>query len=181
MEQPKSGLDVAALLNEQRGAAPTRTLSETNAVAEFRQMFDDAANVDTLQRAVEQLGAFVRKWVAGSMGDAAYARAVEAVRVMRDECTELEVAGMFNGFLEEFKRDVFGGKLGGDRREMWFALRQARVLPIAKGVDGMSEYGEEEARQVCFSLLLLSLLSRMRIRLTYLAQFMLPDRTLAAE
>lgn len=146
-EAPRSGLDTSALLSE-RSAANKHRISPDNAIPEFKQILADAEDVDTIKQCVSQLSEIIQTWIRNSMGDSDYGRAIEGMKVMRQECTELEEPGLFNGFLRDLKMKLFMEELGGDRREMWWQVRSNRLGLIEKNVAAQSEVGEEEARQV---------------------------------
>jgi len=143
--KPLSDLDVGALLAQQR-QSQTRTIDPRNAIPEFKQLLANATDLEQTHDACRQLGAIVRDWVRHSVGEAGYGRAVEGMRVMREEMVEMEEAGAWNGFLRGFKADLLGGELGGERREMWFRVRANRLGLIGRKEGGGSEVEEEEAR-----------------------------------
>ena len=146
-EAPRSGLDLSALLDE-RSAANKHRISPDNAIPEFKQILVNTEDVETIRQSVSQLGEIVRTWIKDSMGDANYGRAVEGIRTMREECTELEEPGMFNDFLRDLRTTLFKGELGGDRREMWWQLRCNHLGLIGKKNDPRSDVTEEQAREV---------------------------------
>ena len=146
-EAPRSGLDVGALLSE-RSTANKNRISAENAIPEFKQILADAEDVETIKNSVSQMSGIIRNWVVNSMGDSNYGRATEGIRVMRQECIELEEPGLFNGFLRDLKSQIFEEKLGGDRREMWWQIRSNRLGLIQKDIAPQSEVEEDEARQV---------------------------------
>lgn len=101
-----------------------------------------------MQSAVAQLGAIIEALIRDSLGDAAYDRALEAVRVMRDECVEMEEPGAFNAFVRGLKARLLAGELGGERGEMWWRVRVARLGLIGRGVSEVSDVEEEEVVKV---------------------------------
>lgn len=150
--KPLSELDVDALLrsdprNNPDPATSQPRLSPANAVPEFRQLVQRAESVEAVRHACAELARVVRdEYVRPSVGDAAYGRAVEAMAVMREECLEWEEAEPFNDFLRAFKRDVLNGSLGGDRTEMWYHVRVARLGLITARECAGSRVTDDEAR-----------------------------------
>ena len=79
------------------------------------------------------MGAIAEKFVSDSLGDMNYPRVIEIMRVFREEMADLEAEGMWNEWLRGFKDKLLGGKLEGDRREMWWEVRKIRLgLLVAK-------------------------------------------------
>lgn len=149
-EQPKSGLDIAALLSD-RSAANNNHISSENAIPEFKQILDAAENIETIHDATRQLGDIIRKWIASSFGDNTYDQAVEAVRVMREECISLEEPGVYNDFVLDLKHKLLKEELQGDRREMWWRIRVNKLGLIEKKTSSASEVDEVEAKKVLIS------------------------------
>ncbi|KAK4973940.1 ATP-dependent DNA helicase yku80 [Elasticomyces elasticus] len=141
--KPLSGLDVAALLNttERR-----QRISPQNAVPEFKQLLANADNLETIQDACTQLSAIIFDVIRHSVGDSGYARALEAIRVMREETVELEEPKAFNDFVKDLKSKILSGELGGERREMWWLVRVNKVGLIQKRECHPSDVSEEEAK-----------------------------------
>lgn len=69
---------------------------------------------------------------------------------MRGECVELEEVGVYNVFLRGLKGKVFDGRLGGERRELWWFVRTRELGLIGKNESEFSEIGEEEVRAFGF-------------------------------
>ena len=67
---------------------------------------------------------------------------------MREECIEVEEPEVYNEFVRDLKKRMMEGALGGDRREMWLAVRSGRVGLIDKRASSRSEVSEGEAREV---------------------------------
>jgi ATP-dependent DNA helicase 2 subunit 2 len=123
-EKPLSNLDVGALLKKQDRH---QTISPDNAIPEFRQWLDQTDDFPQVKEAVKQMGAIVQKLVADSYGDQNYARAIEALGVVREEIVKLEMADIWNDLLREVKEKLKKGELGGERREWWYQLRGKRL------------------------------------------------------
>ena len=119
-----------------------------NAVPEFKQMLATTEDIDGIADATKQMSRVIFSQIEHSLGDSGYGRAVEGMRVMREELTALEEPGMYNEFAKKLKQKLFAGDLGGDRREMWFEIRKARLGLIDKKQSDLSGLTEEEAKLV---------------------------------
>jgi len=146
-DQPRSGLDISALLSS-RATSNKNRISPSNAIPEFKQILENAETVEVVRDAVVQMGGVVEQLITESMGDSAYDRAVECIRVMREECVEMEEPGAFNDFAKGLKEKLLKGDLGGDRSEMWYKMRVTKLGLIGKGVSNVSEVDDEEAASV---------------------------------
>jgi ATP-dependent DNA helicase 2 subunit 2 len=144
--KPLSNLDVGALLAQDSGRT-RRKIDPKNAVAEFKQFLAGADKIEDLHDACKQMKYIIFDWIRNSVGDLNYGRAVEAIRIMREEMNELEEPGPYNDFLRELKAKVLGGELGGDRKEMWYRIRISKLTLILKGECAGSEVTEEESKR----------------------------------
>ncbi|TKA69171.1 hypothetical protein B0A49_04616 [Cryomyces minteri] len=142
MPKPLSGLNVTELLGRERR---TR-ISPDNAIPEFKQLLAAAEDVTTIQDATQQMAAIVQSLIRYSVGDSGYGRAVEAIRVMREELVDLEEPECFNAFLRELKRMLLAGELGGERREMWWLIRVNKLGLVDKRACHVSSVDPEEAK-----------------------------------
>jgi ATP-dependent DNA helicase 2 subunit 2 len=142
-DKPLSGLDIDALLGN-----PKRVkIDSNNLIPSFKQALAATDDLDAIQEAASTMAVQIRNLISGSVGDSAYGRALEALRVMRDELTELEEPDIWNVFARELKSDLIGGKLGGDRREMWWKVRGSKYGLIDRKRCFASDVTEEEAAQ----------------------------------
>lgn len=142
-DKPLSGLDVDELLGN-----PKRIkIDPQNLVPSFKQALLATDDLESIQGAATSMGAEIRKIIRGSVGGTGYSRALEAMRVMRDELAELEEPGIWNSFVRDLKRELLDGELGGDRREMWWRVRGSRYGLIDKKRSFASEVSEEEGRK----------------------------------
>lgn len=107
-------------------------------------MLDTADSPAAIRFAVEELGAVVEKQITDSFGDSLYGRAIEEMRVMREEMVEVEEVGVWNQWLKGVKERLVRGELGGERRDFWWEIRRER-LGLVVGGGGV---GEEEAKEV---------------------------------
>ena len=143
---PLSDLDVAALLAREPGRKQKR-IDPKNAIPEFKQTLSTSVEISQLHDACKQLKFIIFDWIRHSVGDSGYGRAVEGIRVMREEMMELEESGPFNEFLKELKKKVLSNELGGERKEMWYRVRVNRLGLIQKRECEASNITEEEAKE----------------------------------
>ncbi|KAF1925511.1 SPOC domain-like protein [Didymella exigua CBS 183.55] len=140
-EKPISGLDVDALLGN-----PTRvTIDPANLVPSFKQALAVTDDLAAIQSAADAMAKEIRSLVRNSVAESAYGRALEAVRVMRDELTELEEPEMYNSFVRVFKKELLEDALNGDRREMWWRVRGSKCGLIDQKRSLVSDVTEKEA------------------------------------
>jgi ATP-dependent DNA helicase 2 subunit 2 len=140
-EKPISGLDVDALLGN-----PTQVkIDPANLVPSFKQALAVTDELAAIQSAADAMAKEIRSLVKNSVGESAYGRALEALRVMRDELTELEEPEMYNNFVRDFKKELLEDALNGDRREMWWKLRGNRYGLIDQKKSLISDVTEKEA------------------------------------
>ncbi|THW44183.1 putative Ku family DNA helicase [Aureobasidium pullulans] len=141
--KPLSGLDVTALLSNPSG---TIKLSPQNAIPEFRQVLD-GGKLEEAEPAFQQLGKIIRDFIKNSVGGSGYARALEAMRVMREEASDLEIPDVYNDFVRNLKTAILKEELNGDRKDMWFMIRANRMGLIQSKECGSSEIKEDEAKE----------------------------------
>ncbi|KAI4759129.1 putative Ku family DNA helicase [Aureobasidium sp. EXF-3400] len=141
--KPLSGLDITALLSAQGG---TSKISPQNAIPEFRQILDKGIR-EQVDSAFQQLGKIIRDFIRNSVGDSGYARALEAIRAMREEATDLELPHLYNEWMKKLKTEILKEELNGDRRDMWFSIRANRMGLIQSKESGSSGVGEDEAKE----------------------------------
>lgn len=143
--QPLSGLDIDALL-KQPGNRRTQ-INPDNAIPEFKQkveLADDQANVED---AVKQMGAIIRELVTRSFGDQDYDRAIEHIGVMRETAIDYEYPALFNSFIKDFKTRLLSGEFDGNRRELWWKMKYARLGLIDSHTSEPSKITAEEAAE----------------------------------
>lgn len=147
-DKPLSELDVTALLAADPKRS-TKRLDPQNAIPEFKQLLatSEDESLTEVKEACTQLQTIISNWVRHSVGDSGYGRAIEALRVMREEVLDYEQPELYNGMLRALKGDVLEGKLGGDRKDFWYQVRVNRLGLIRKSEMGASEVGDEEARE----------------------------------
>jgi len=144
-EQPRSGLDVTTLL-----AVRTKKnyISPENAIPEFKQILANAEEISTIKDAILQFGKIVEDWIKHSLGESGYDRALEGIRIMREECVEMEEPDEFNTFSMSLKKKLLKEELGGNRRELWWKIRMQKLGLIDKNISPVSSVDEEEAKAV---------------------------------
>ncbi|KAF2503180.1 putative Ku family DNA helicase [Lophium mytilinum] len=143
-EKPLSGLNIDELLSGQ----PKRArVDPSNPIPTFKQTLATTDNIDTFKIAVADLAKVVYSYITNSVGDSRYGQAIECIRVMREEMTELEEPALFNGFMQELKTKIFREELNGNRRDMWMKVRMNRVGLIDQKLSPFSEVTEEVARE----------------------------------
>ncbi|GAQ39282.1 ATP-dependent DNA helicase II subunit 2 [Aspergillus niger] len=141
-EKPLSGLDVDALLHQEKRTK----ISPNNAIPEFKQTLSQAENIDTIKDAVKQMSTIIEDQIRHSLGDVNYPRVAEGLVVMRGELIDYEEPALYNDFLKQLKEKLLKEELGGDRRELWWLLRRSKLGLIDKGESDRSEVEEEEAK-----------------------------------
>ncbi|CAI6333823.1 unnamed protein product [Periconia digitata] len=142
-EKPLSGLDVDEILGNQKRIK----IDSTNLIPSFKQTLAVIDDLDAIQDAADSMGAEIRKLISNSVAESAYGRALEAMRVMRDEMTELEEPEIWNVFVASLKKDLLAGQLGGDRRELWWKIRGNKYGLVDRKKCFASAVSEEEAAQ----------------------------------
>ena len=151
--KPLSGLDVDALLGEQRH---TKKISADNAVPEFKQLLATTQDADGIEDAARQMTKVIESQIRHSLVDSNYGRAVEALRVMREELTAYEEAHTYNDVVRGLKKKLLSDGLDGDRQEMWWLVRRYRLGLITHKESEVSTVTDEEAKTVslcCFLVL----------------------------
>jgi ATP-dependent DNA helicase 2 subunit 2 len=148
LEKPLSGLDVEALLGREKRIK----ISPENAIPEFKQMLATTEDPNGIRDAAKQMATIVHSIIEHSVGDSGYGRAIEAVRVMKEELMDLEEPGIFNDFIRDLKTRILNEKdLGGDRRDLWWKIRGNKLGLIDKKMSSLSTVSEEEAKEVSFA------------------------------
>ena len=121
-EKPLSGLDVDELLGN-----PKRVKIDTsNLIPSFKQALAATDDLEAIQAAADAIGDEIRNYISSSVGESGYGRALEALRVMREELTDLEEPEIYNVFIKRLKSDILEGKLKGNRKEMWWRIRGSK-------------------------------------------------------
>ena len=142
-DKPLSGLDVDQLL----GNSKRVKIEFNNLIPSFKQALSASDDMETIQEAVDGMAKEIRLLISNSMGDSGYQRALEAIRVMRDELTELEEPELYNVFVKQLKEDILGNKLNGNRKDMWWRIKGNRYGLIDSKRSYLSPVSEDEARR----------------------------------
>jgi ATP-dependent DNA helicase 2 subunit 2 len=143
---PLSGLDVDSLLSQEKRVK----ISPENAIPEFKRMLSTAESLDTIKDAAKQMAYIIRSLITHSLGDSGYPRAVANLSVMQEELIDMEEPGLYNDFISDLKERIMVGDLGGDRREMMWEIRKARLGLIDKSRSELSDVTEAEASDVLY-------------------------------
>ena len=146
-EKPLSDLDVNALLAQDPSRQKKR-IDSKNAIPEFKQILANSEDVEEVRDACSQLKRILFDWIKFSTGDSGYGRAIEAIRIMREETLNLEEPKLYNEMLEDLKEKLLGEQLGGDRKEMWWRIRVKRLRPISSSETEASDVSEELAKEL---------------------------------
>ncbi|KAL5343350.1 SPOC like C-terminal domain-containing protein [Aspergillus crustosus] len=141
-EKPLSGLDVDALLHQEKRVK----ISPKNAIPEFKQTLSQAENIETTKDAVKQMRTIIEDQIRHSLGDANYDRVTEELGVVREELIGYEEPSLYNEFIRELKEQLLKENLGGDRRELWWLMRRSKLGLIDERQSELSSVTEEEAK-----------------------------------
>ncbi|KAL5366026.1 SPOC like C-terminal domain-containing protein [Aspergillus floccosus] len=142
-EKPLSGLDVDALLHQEKRTK----ITPNNAIPEFKQAVSQAENIDAIKNAVTQMTTIIEAQIKNSLGDANYDRVIEGMGVTRDELISFEEPGIYNDFLKQLKDKILKEELGGDRRELWWLVRKSKLGLINQRESDQSRVTEAEANE----------------------------------
>ncbi|KAI4219831.1 MAG: hypothetical protein L6R36_008051 [Xanthoria steineri] len=145
--KPLSGLNVEALLG---GDQKKAKLSAQNAIPDFKRLLDSAESIDALRDAAQQLGKIIEGRIKDSFGNIAYARALDEIRTLRDEMTEMEEPALFNDFARQLKRKLLAEELGGNRKDFWWEFRKSKLGLVDKKAVETSDVTEEDAKSVSY-------------------------------
>ncbi|RYO82584.1 hypothetical protein DL766_000202 [Monosporascus sp. MC13-8B] len=149
--KPLSGLDVDALLAQNN---KRKTLDPDNAIPEFKQMVENSwetkdpeGAIKQIEDAVKQMGGIIQSLITDSLGDVAYDRVIEHIGVVRREMIVMEEPDFYNSFMRDLKKRLLQGELGGDRRELWWLIKGAKLGLIDSLVSESSKVTPEEAAE----------------------------------
>ncbi|PSN67954.1 ATP-dependent DNA helicase-like protein II [Corynespora cassiicola Philippines] len=141
-EKPLSGLDVDKLLNN---GSKRIKVESSNLIPTFKQSLATSDELEAIQAAVDAMDAEIRNYISNSVGESGYGRALEAIRVVREEITELEEPDIYNNFIRKLKKDILEGKLNGERRAMWWKIRGSKYGLIDRKASMVSDVTESDA------------------------------------
>ena len=120
--KPLSGLDIEGILrSEKRGSR----ISANNAIPEFKQMLEVAADDNAIADAAAQLSRIIRSRLQG--GPASLQQAVEETSIMKEELILLEEPQIFNDFLNQLKTDLLANE---DHTAVWNELQRVGLAPV---------------------------------------------------
>ncbi|KIW06201.1 uncharacterized protein PV09_02679 [Verruconis gallopava] len=144
IEKPLSGLDIESLLRS--GDNKRVKISPENAIPEFKQLIATVDEISSLKDAVRQLSVIIQDYIRTSTGNYNYQRAIEAMRVMKEEMMEYEEPNLYNDFLRELKKKLVAGDLGGDRTEMWYLVKVSRLGLIDSAMSELADVSPDDAK-----------------------------------
>lgn len=127
-----SGLDIDALLGTQKRAR----ISPENAIPEFRQMLEAIEDPSGIADAAKQFSDIIEANITRSFGDVIYEQVIAQLDVLREELRELEEPELWNDFLQALKSKLLSGKLGGDRKELWYMIRLEKLGLVTTQEEG---------------------------------------------
>jgi ATP-dependent DNA helicase 2 subunit 2 len=139
-----SGLDVDALLSREKRTK----ITTDNAIPEFKQMLETADSISSIEDAAKQMGIIIRSLITHSLGDSGYGRATANLATMREELINMEEPGLYNDFVKDLKKRLLAGELGGDRRDMMWEIRKAKLGLVDKKASEVSDVTEDQATEV---------------------------------
>ncbi|CAL8576307.1 ATP-dependent DNA helicase yku80, variant 2 [Xanthoria parietina] len=145
--KPLSGLNVEALLG---GDQKKAKVSAQNAIPDFKRLLDSAESIDALRDAAQQLGKIIEGRIKDSFGNIAYARALDEIKSLREEMTEMEEPALFNDFARQLKRKLLAEELGGNRKDFWWEFRKSKLGLVDKKATETSDATEEDAKSVSY-------------------------------
>ncbi|KAI3336693.1 Ku70/Ku80 N-terminal alpha/beta domain-containing protein [Xylariaceae sp. AK1471] len=143
--KPISGLDIDALLKQPENKRAI--ISPDNAIPEFKQKVELADNQADVEDAIKQMGGIIRDIVTKSFGDKDYDRALEHIGVMRETAIDYEYPGLFNFFMKDFKTRLLSGEFDGNRRELWWQVKGAKLGLIDSNASEHSKVTPQEAAE----------------------------------
>jgi ATP-dependent DNA helicase 2 subunit 2 len=143
--KPISGLDVDALLGDKK-----EKISPDNAIPEFKRVMASVEDLPEIEEAAKQMGSIIKSLVTESFGDSKYSQAMECLGVMREELTNMEEPGLYNTFVQDFKKKLLSGALGGDRRDFWLKVRVSRLGLIDQEQSEVSKVTAYEVDDVSY-------------------------------
>jgi ATP-dependent DNA helicase 2 subunit 2 len=142
---PISGLDVDALLKQPNNKRAK--IDANNAIPEFKQMVESALDPSTFEEAAKQMGQIIRQLITDSFGDGNFERATENMGAFREQMVNYEEPDLYNNFVKDLKKRLLSGELGGDRRELWWHMKGAKLGLIDSVASEVSKVTPEEGAE----------------------------------
>ncbi|KAK3069934.1 ATP-dependent DNA helicase yku80 [Teratosphaeriaceae sp. CCFEE 6253] len=147
--KPLSELDVGALL-AQDPKRKSKRIDPNNAIPEFLQVIQgatvDGADEAAVQDACNQMKKIVFDWITHSVGESRYRQAIEALSVVREEVTDMELPRLYNGIMVELRTKLVKGELGGERGDMRRMIDRSGLGLILDSEAANGASGEEAGR-----------------------------------
>ncbi|KAK6511954.1 ATP-dependent DNA helicase II subunit 2 [Arthrobotrys musiformis] len=138
-DKPLSGLDVGKLLEER---TKSRRIDKNNPIPEFRQMIASAQETGDIQSLVQQMGDIIKDTIRHSLADLQYSKAIECLRILRDDCITFEAFELYDSFIRELKSFTEA-----DRRDFWSRVRKDKLGLVLPGEDSRSKTTIEESNR----------------------------------
>ncbi|OAL30921.1 hypothetical protein AYO20_08506 [Fonsecaea nubica] len=146
-EKPLSGLNVEDLFRKTRPSTEHGKvrISANNAIPEFKQLLDSTDDMEIVKDAVSQMQKILENLARSDFGGQNYPRIVAGLGEMRQELLGFEEPMLYNTVVRELKHKIFDEQLGGNRRELWWAIRKSKLGLISKDEDERSSVDASEA------------------------------------
>ncbi|KAK6529171.1 ATP-dependent DNA helicase II subunit 2 [Arthrobotrys megalospora] len=141
-DKPLSGLDVGKLLEER---TKSRRIDKSNPVPEFRQMIASVQQREDIKPLVQQMGDIIKDTIRHSVADLQYSRAIECLRILREDCITFEVFELYDTFIRELKSFTEA-----DRRDFWSRVRKDKLGLVLPSEDGRSTITIEESNKLYY-------------------------------
>lgn len=141
-DKPLSGLDVGKLLEER---TKSRRIDKNNPVPEFRQMIASVQQREDIQPLVQQMGDIIKDIIRCSVADLQYSRAIECLRVLREDCITFEAFEFYDSFIRELKSFTEA-----DRRDFWSRVRKDKLGLVLPSEDSRSKTTIEESNRLYY-------------------------------
>jgi len=94
------------------------------------------------------MGIVIRDLITDSLGNNEYDQAMEDLGVFRAQMIEMEEPDFYNTFIADLKMRLLSGELGGDRRELWWQMKGAKIGLIDETQSEQSKVTMQEAIEV---------------------------------
>lgn len=111
-------------------------------------MIEVSDSMSQIEDASKQMGAVIRDLITDSLGNSGYDQAMEDLGVFRTEMIDMQEPDLYNAFVTDLKRRLLAGELGGDRRELWWQMKGAKLGLIDDVVSEQSKVTPAEAAEV---------------------------------
>lgn len=107
------------------------------------------SSIEEIKDTCSQMATLIKEAITTSFADMLYNKAVDMMRVMREELVELDEPEVYNEFVRDLKKEMLAGNLGGNRADMWREVRNSTLGLLTSSESERSEVTEEMAKEVC--------------------------------